>query len=139
MLKERDLALNALKENVCAAHNRMKKLADRKRRELKFKVEDEVYLKLRPYRQHSLARKKCEKLAPKYYRPYKIIEEIREVAYRLLLPPEAIIHNVFNISLVNHQFIQKLKLVVEGKFNYISPTLPLTCGLQIFERPNKWN
>ena len=31
-----------------------------------------------------------------------------------------------------------LKLVVEGKFNYISLTLPLTRGLEIFERPNKW-
>ena len=49
MLKERDLALNALKENLCLAHNRMKKLADTKQRELKFKVGDEVYLKLRPY------------------------------------------------------------------------------------------
>ena len=27
-----------------------------------------------------------------------------------------------NFSLLNHQFTQKLKLVVEGKFNYISPT-----------------
>ena len=42
-------------------------------------------------------------------------------------------------KLLNHQFIQKLKLVVEGNFNYISPTLPLTCGLEIFERLNKWN
>ena len=25
-------------------------------------------------------------------------------------------------EVLNHQFIQKLKLVVEGKFNYISPT-----------------
>ena len=43
--------------------------------ELKFKVGDEVYLKLRPYRQRSLARKRCEKLAPKFYGPYTIIEE----------------------------------------------------------------
>ena len=98
MLKERDLAFNALKENLCAAQNRMKKMADQKRREMKFKVGDEVYLKLRPYWQCSLARKKCEKLAPKYYGPYKIIEEIGEVAYRLMLPPKAIIHNVFHIS-----------------------------------------
>ena len=61
-------------------------MADQKRRELKLKVGDAVYLKLRPYRQHSLARKKCEKLAPEYYGPYKIIEEIGEVAYRLMLP-----------------------------------------------------
>ena len=80
MLKERDLAINALKRNLCIAQNRMKKMADRNRRELKLKIGDEVYLKLRPYRQRSLARKKCEKLSSKFYGPYEIIEEIGEVA-----------------------------------------------------------
>ncbi|TYK14722.1 Transposon Ty3-G Gag-Pol polyprotein [Cucumis melo var. makuwa] len=98
MLKERDLAINALKENLCLAQNWMKKLADLKRRELKLKVGEEVYLKLRPYRQCSLARKRSEKLAPRFYGPYKIIEEIGAVAYRLDLLPEAAIHNVFHIS-----------------------------------------
>ncbi|KAA0067576.1 disease resistance protein [Cucumis melo var. makuwa] len=98
MLKERDLALNAIKENLCTAQNGRKKMADQKRIELKFKVEDEVYLKLRPYRQHSLARKKCEKLAPRYYGPYRIKEEIGKVAYCLELPLEATIHDVFHIS-----------------------------------------
>lgn len=97
MSKEKDLAINALKENLSVTQNRMKKMVDLKRRELKFKGGEEVYLKLRPYRQHSLARKRCEKLAPKFYGPYKIIEEIGEVAYRLL-PPEAVIHNVFHVS-----------------------------------------
>ncbi|KAL4018114.1 hypothetical protein IC575_021704 [Cucumis melo] len=98
LLKERDSALSALKENLTLAQNRMKKFADLKRRELKLKVGEEVYLKLKPYRQRSLARKKSEKLAPRYYGPYKIIEEIGAMAYRLDLPPEAAIHNVFHIS-----------------------------------------
>ena len=32
MLKERDLAINALKENLCTAQNRMKKMVDQNRR-----------------------------------------------------------------------------------------------------------
>ncbi|KAA0038326.1 Exosome complex component CSL4 [Cucumis melo var. makuwa] len=58
LLKERGLALKALKKNLCVAQNRRKKMADLKRGELKFKVGEEVYLKLRLYRQRSLARKK---------------------------------------------------------------------------------
>ena len=70
ILKERDMAISALKENLCLAHNRMKKMADLKRRELKFKEGDEVFLKLRLYWQRSLAKRRCEKLGPKYYGPY---------------------------------------------------------------------
>lgn len=52
MLKEMDLAITALKENLYVAQNKMKKMADLIGREqLRFKVGDEVYLKLRPYRQ----------------------------------------------------------------------------------------
>ena len=39
------------------------------------------------------------------------------------------------LCILNHQFTQKLNLVVEGY--YISLT-PFTCGLEIFEKPNKW-
>ncbi|KAL4012834.1 hypothetical protein IC575_029949 [Cucumis melo] len=117
MLNERDLALNALKENLGNAQNRMKKMAEQKRRELKFKVEEEVYLKLRPYRQRSLVRKRCEKLTPRYYGPYRIKEEIGEVAYRLELPPEAAIHGVFHISQL------KLKLEKQQGVQHQHPML----------------
>lgn len=86
MSEAKDLAISALKENLQVAQNQMKKMADRKRRELKFKVGDEVFLKLRPYRQRSLAKKRSKKLAPRYYGPYRIVEEIGEVAYKLDSP-----------------------------------------------------
>ena len=57
LLMERDLIINALKENLVVAQNRMKKQADLHQRELIFQVEDEVYLNLRQYRQRSLAKK----------------------------------------------------------------------------------
>ena len=40
--------------------------------------------------------------------------------------------------LLNQQLTQKLKLAGEGKFNDTLLTLPLTCGFEILERPNKW-
>ncbi|KAA0061133.1 disease resistance protein [Cucumis melo var. makuwa] len=45
-----------------------------------------------------MARKKCEKLASRYYGSYRIKEEIEEVAYRLELPSEVAIDDVFLIS-----------------------------------------
>ncbi|KAL0539505.1 hypothetical protein IC582_023720 [Cucumis melo] len=125
LLKERDLVISALKENLRMAQNRMKKQADLHRRELKFKVGDEVYLKLRPYRQRSLARKRCEKLAPKFYGPYRIVEEIGEVAYRLNLPPEAIIHNVFHVSQL------KLKMGNSHQVQHMPPALTEEFELQV--------
>lgn len=107
---DRDLALNTLREYLVIAHNQMKKQVDSQRQELIFKVGDEVFLKLRPYRQHSLARKKYKKLAPKFYEPYMVIERIREVAYKLALPLEASIHNVFHISQLKKLVGQKNRI-----------------------------
>ena len=83
-------------------------------------------MKLRPYRQRSLARKKFEKLAPKYYGPYKIIEEIAAVAYRLMLPLEASIHNVFHISQL------KLKLGKQQAVQHQQPMLTEEFELQLW-------
>lgn len=46
--------LGVLKEHLRDVQERMKKFADRKRREVEFEVGDLVYLKLRPYRQSSM-------------------------------------------------------------------------------------
>lgn len=75
---------------------------------MEFQVGDTVYLKIQPYRQKSLARRHCEKLAARFYDPFPIIERIGQVAYRLDLPPSCKIHTVFHVSQLKRAIGQQL-------------------------------
>ena len=83
LLKERDVALGELKEHLRIAQERMKKYADQKRREVD-QVEDMVFLKIRPYRQVSLRKKRNEKLSS-FFVPIKSLNESEPVAYQDML------------------------------------------------------
>lgn len=100
MTTERNLILDELKGNLERAQNRMKQQANKHRRDVQYEVGDIVYLKIQPYKLRSLAKRTNQKLSPRYYGPYPIVEKINPVAYKLKLPEGSQVHPVFHISLL---------------------------------------
>lgn len=84
--------------HLLQAQQKMKVQADGKHHHKEFAAGDLVFLKLRPYRQGSLAKHKYEKLSAHYYGPYKVLQCIGQVAYKLEFPLTALIHPVFHVS-----------------------------------------
>lgn len=82
-LKDRDEALRQLKYNLKRAQDYMKAQADKKQTEIHFEVGEWVFPRLRPHRQNSAIQRIQQKLAPKFYGPYKIVEKICPLSYKL--------------------------------------------------------
>jgi hypothetical protein len=80
------------------AQSRWKSYADKRRRSLVFDKGDYVYLKVSPMKGVSRFGVKG-KLAPRYIRPFQILERCGKVSYRQELPEQlSNVHNVFHVS-----------------------------------------
>jgi hypothetical protein len=98
VLRNREQIIRLLQHNIKQAQQRMKKYADLHRSEQEFEVAQEVYLRLQPYRQTTVAHRRALKLSPRFYGPFRVLHRVGQVAYDLDLPPEARIHPVFHVS-----------------------------------------
>ena len=75
----------------------MKQQTDQHHYERTFQVGDMVFLCLQPYKPSSLKLKGRHKMAPKFYGPYKVLQKIGSVAYKLELPPSHV-HPILHVS-----------------------------------------
>ena len=79
--------IQIVRDRLKIAKDRQKSYADKRRRDLQFKVDDRVFLKVSPWK-GILGFGRRGKLRPRYIGPYAIIARVGPVAYRLDLPPE---------------------------------------------------
>jgi hypothetical protein len=116
MLQRRQLANELIKDNLTKAQERMRKYANKNRKERTFELGDMVYLKIQPYRHTSLSIHRSLKLHSKFYGPYRVLAKVGETAYKLLLPEGCKLHSTFHVS--------QLKKHIGNKV-VPSPDLPL--------------
>jgi hypothetical protein len=76
----------------------MKAQADKHHTKREFNEGDSVFLKLQPYIQTSVASRTNQKLSFRFFGPFKILQRVGKVAYRLDLPDDSRIHPIVHVS-----------------------------------------
>ena len=98
VMKESEENIKLIQDRLKVAQSRQKSYADSKRKETVYEVGDRVYLPVSPLQGVKPFGVKG-KLAPRFVGPYKVLERMGEVAYKLELPEGLSgVHDVFHIS-----------------------------------------
>ncbi|GJV99943.1 putative reverse transcriptase domain-containing protein [Tanacetum coccineum] len=98
LVRETTEKIVQIKQRMQTARDRQKSYADKKRKPMDFQVGDKVMLKVSPWK--GVVRfGKRGKLNPRYVGPFKVLEKVGAVAYKLELPQElSRVHNTFHVS-----------------------------------------
>ncbi|GKB52445.1 putative reverse transcriptase domain-containing protein [Tanacetum coccineum] len=141
-----------IRDRMQAVRDRQKSYADKRCRPLKFEVGDKVMLKVVPWK--GVVRfGKCGKLNPRCIGPFRIIERISPVAYRLELPQElSRVHNVFHVCnlkkcLSDDTLVIPLEEIqLDDKLNFVEePIEVMNCEVKQLKRSRipivkvRWN
>ncbi|GJU08507.1 putative reverse transcriptase domain-containing protein [Tanacetum coccineum] len=98
LIQEMTEKIIQIKQKMQAARDRQKSYADKKRKPMDFQVGDKVMLKVSPWK-GVVHFGKRGKLNPRYVGPFKMLEKVGTVAYKLELPQErSRVHNTFHVS-----------------------------------------
>ena len=100
LIRDTSEKVNLIRKRLFTAQSRQKSYVDRRRRPLKFEVGDHVFLKVMP-KKGVVKFGKRGKLAPRYIRPFEVLERVGTVSYRLALPLSLSgVHEVFHVSML---------------------------------------
>nr|GEY96937.1 putative reverse transcriptase domain-containing protein [Tanacetum cinerariifolium] len=98
LIQETTEKIVQIKQRMQAARDQQKSYTDLKRKPMEFQVGDKVMLKVSPWK--GVVRfGKQGKLNPRYVGPFKVLEKIGKVSYKLELPEElSRVLNTFHVS-----------------------------------------
>ncbi|GJR26903.1 hypothetical protein Tco_1103135 [Tanacetum coccineum] len=104
-----------IKQRIQAARDRQKSYTDLKRKPMEFQVGDRAMLKVSPWK-GVMRFGKRGKLNPRYVGPFKVLEKVGSVAYKLELPQElSRVHNTFHVSNLKKCYSEEpLAVLLEG-------------------------
>ncbi|GKC76902.1 hypothetical protein Tco_1127676, partial [Tanacetum coccineum] len=127
-----------IKQRIQAARDRQKSYADLKRKPMEFQVGDRVMLKVSPWK--GVVRfGKQGKLNPRYVGPFKVLEKVGAVAYKLELPQElSRVHNTFHVSNLKKCYADEPLVVpldglhIDDKLHFVKEPL------EIMDHEFKW-
>ena len=98
LIKESEQKVKLIRDRLKIAQSRQKSYADSKCKETVYEVGDRAYLRVSPLRGTKRFGVKG-KLAPRFVGPYRVLERLGEVAYKLELPEGLSgVHDVFHVS-----------------------------------------
>ena len=100
LIQETEKKVKMVRERLKVATDRQKSYVDMRRKDIRYEIDEKVFLKVSPWKKVMRFRKKGM-LSPRFIGPYEVIEKVGPVAYILALPPKFIkIHNVFHVSML---------------------------------------
>jgi hypothetical protein len=98
LVEETEATVHRIQDNLKATKSRQETYANKRHRPFEFEVGNHVYLRVSPMKGVKRFGVKG-KLAPRYIRPFPILEKYGSVAYKLDLPPSlARVHDIFHVS-----------------------------------------
>nr|GEX67289.1 reverse transcriptase domain-containing protein [Tanacetum cinerariifolium] len=114
-----------IKSHIPASRDRQKSYANVRRKPLEFQVGDKVMLKVSPWK-GVIRFGKQGKLNPRYIRPFKILEKVGTITYRLELPEQSSrVHSTFYVSKLKKRMVDEPLVIpmdeiqVDDKLNFI--------------------
>ncbi|GJY68748.1 putative reverse transcriptase domain-containing protein [Tanacetum coccineum] len=120
-----------IKQRIQAARDQQKSYADLKRKTMEFQVGDRVMLKVSPWK-GVVHFGKQGKLNPRYVGPFKVLEKVGSVAYKIELPQElSRVHSTFHVSnLKKCYFVEPLavsldRIHIDDKLHFVEEPIEI--------------